>query len=65
MQIKHIGPYSTEPETMKKVNAFIESHGLRDITYSVGKHHKIYLSDPGKSKPESMKTVLRHPVERI
>lgn len=65
VQIMHIGPYSTEPETMKKVNAFIERHGLKDKTYSVGKHHEIYLSDPRKSKPETMKTVLRHPVERI
>ncbi|HOQ37210.1 MAG TPA: GyrI-like domain-containing protein [Acetivibrio sp.] len=64
VQIMHIGPYSTEPETMKKVEAFLSEHGLKDRLTSGGKHHEIYLSDPRKSKPESMKTVLRHPVER-
>ncbi|NLM59255.1 MAG: hypothetical protein GX194_09100, partial [Clostridium sp.] len=64
VQIMHIGPYSTEPETMKKVEAFLLEHGLKDRLTSGGKHHEIYLSDPRKSKPESMKTVLRHPVER-
>ncbi|NLP14919.1 MAG: transcriptional regulator [Clostridium sp.] len=64
VQIMHIGPYSTEPETMKKVEAFLLEHGLRDRLASGGKHHEIYLSDPRKSKPESMKTVLRHSVER-
>jgi len=65
VQIMHIGPYSTEPETMKKVEAFLLEQGLKDRLASGGKHHEIYLSDPRKSKPESMKTVLRHPVERV
>ena len=65
VQIMHIGPYSTEPETMKKIDAFISEQGLKDKLASGGKHHEIYLSDPKKCKPESMKTVLRHPVERV
>jgi len=64
VQIMHIGPYSTEPETMKKIDAFVLERGLKDRLGSGGKHHEIYLSDPRKCKPESMKTVLRHPVER-
>ena len=64
VQVMHIGPYSTEPETMKKVEAFLSEQGLKDRLLSGGKHHEIYLSDPRKCKPESMKTVLRHPVER-
>jgi hypothetical protein len=62
VQILHIGPYATEPETMKKIENFIEKEGLKDRLGLGGKHHEIYLSDPRKSKPESMKTVLRHPV---
>jgi hypothetical protein len=27
------------------------------------KHHEIYLSDPGKTAPEKLKTVIRHPVK--
>jgi len=65
VQIMHIGPYSTEPETMKKIDAFIAQKGLRDRVGIGGKHHEIYLSDPRKSKPENLKTVLRHPVARI
>lgn len=65
VQMMHIGPYSTEPETMNKINAFIRREGLTDTLGNEGKHHEIYLSDPRKSRPENMKTVLRHPVMRI
>ena len=62
VQIMHIGPYSTEPETMKKIETFVLKEGLK--VGNGGKHHEIYLSDPRKSKPESMKTVLRQTVEK-
>jgi len=29
-----------------------------------GKHHEIYLSDPRRTKPERLKTVVRQPVRR-
>ena len=65
VQIMHIGPYSTEPETMKKIEAFILKEGLRNKVGKGGKHHEIYISDPRKCEPESMKTVLRQPVEKV
>lgn len=65
VQIMHIGPYNTEPESMKKINDFIQNQGLRDKVGSGGKHHEIYLSDPRRCKPENLKTILRHPVEKI
>ena len=58
VQCLHVGPYATEPETMQKMKAFAESHGKK----LRGKHHEIYLGDPRRSKPENLKTVLRHPV---
>lgn len=64
VQIMHIGLYATEAETMQKVAAFLRERGLEDRLSSGGKHHEIYLSDPRKAKPETMKTVLRHPVAR-
>lgn len=64
VQAMHIGPYSTEPGTIRKIDDFVISEGLRDKLGSGGKHHEIYLSDPRKSNPENMKTVLRHPVEK-
>ncbi|MDP4182161.1 MAG: GyrI-like domain-containing protein [Bacillota bacterium] len=62
VQIMHNGPYSTEPESMKKLYEFIGQEGLKDGIGIVGKHHEIYISDPRKAKPETMKTVLRHPL---
>jgi hypothetical protein len=64
VQTMHVGPYSTEPETMAKIADFIRSHGLRDRVGRGGKHHEIYLSDPRRTKPEKLRTVLRHPVEK-
>ncbi|HZK55175.1 MAG TPA: GyrI-like domain-containing protein [Desulfosporosinus sp.] len=65
VQMMHIGPFATEPETMEFVNSFINAEGLKDkVGIGGGRHHEIYLSDPRKSQPEKMKTVLRHPVAR-
>jgi hypothetical protein len=61
MQIMHIGPYADEPATIAKMEAFAREHGYVEH----GKHHEIYLGDPRRAKPESLKTVLRHPVRRM
>ena len=37
---------------------FIPEHGLA----MTGKHHEIYLSDPRKTAPEKLRTILRQPV---
>ncbi len=57
-QLMYIGPYSAEGPTIEKLHNFIEENGyeLR------GKHHEIYLSDPRRSAPEKLKTVIRQPV---
>ena len=59
-QIMHVGPYSEEAPTIQRLHDFIEEQGYRPR----GRHHEIYLSDPRRSKPENIKTILRHPVER-
>jgi hypothetical protein len=59
IQIMHIGPYSDEPATIDKMDAFAEEHGYR----MRGMHHEIYLGDPLRTDPAKLKTVLRHPVE--
>jgi hypothetical protein len=61
LQIMHIGPYAEEQATIDKMDAFSEENGYR----MRGRHHEIYLSDPRRSKPENLKTVLRHPVEKV
>jgi hypothetical protein len=65
IQIMHSGPYADEPYTIKKLDEFAYGNNLKDMLCAGGRHHEIYLSDPRKGKPENMKTVLRHPVERV
>ena len=59
VQIMHHGPYSAEGPTVAKLHAFIAENG-----YALrGKHHEVYLSDPRKSAPEKMRTVIRQPYQ--
>lgn len=64
VQTMHIGPYGTELETIEKMQAFMQENGYRDLVGQGGKHHEIYMSDPRRTAPEKLKTVLRHPVSR-
>lgn len=57
-QIMHVGPYSTEEATIEKLHSFIKEKGCLPN----GKHHEIYLSDPRRTNPDRMKTVIRQPV---
>jgi hypothetical protein len=65
VQVMHIGPYATEPETIERMHAYMQENGLRDNVGPNGKHHEIYMSDPRRVAPDKMKTVLRHPVVKI
>jgi hypothetical protein len=59
-QIMHRGPYSEEGPTVMRLHEFITEEGYR----MRGHHHEIYLSDPSRSKPENIKTIIRQPVEK-
>jgi hypothetical protein len=61
VQLMHIGPYSDETENIQKMHSFMKENGY---TFN-GKHHEIYLSDPRKTAPEKLKTILRQPVKKI
>jgi hypothetical protein len=61
VQMLHIGPYKTEPETVAKMDAFQAEQGYRFR----GPHHEIYLGDPMRADPAKLKTVLRHAVEPL
>jgi len=58
VQALHVGPYASEPETIRRMEEFAHAHGL---TF-VGKHHEIYLGDPRRAKPQKLRTTLRHAV---
>ena len=60
IQVMHLGPYATEPETIARMDAF----ALENSLTLHGKHHEIYLGDPMRAQPEKLKTVLRHPVKQ-
>ncbi|MFX1477904.1 MAG: GyrI-like domain-containing protein, partial [Promethearchaeota archaeon] len=59
-QIMHIGPYSEEGPTVQRVHDFIMNVGGQFDGHT-NKHHEIYLSDPRKANPATMKTVIRQP----
>lgn len=59
VQILHIGPYSTEPESLAKMKKLMEEKRLIEN----GLHHEIYLSDPRRVPEEKWKTILRQPVK--
>jgi hypothetical protein len=56
-QILHLGPYAGEAETIARLHTFIEARGGRRS----GKHHEIYLSDPRRTAPDRLKTLIRQP----
>jgi hypothetical protein len=56
-QVLFIGPYKDELPTIDRLHAYIESHGAL-----TGKHHEIYLSDPNRTDPDKLKTILRQPM---
>jgi hypothetical protein len=59
VQILHVGSYADEAPTIARLhNEFLPGNGLVET----GHHHEIYLSDPRKTAPEKLKTVLRQPV---
>lgn len=60
VQILYIGPYSGERPTIRLMHDFAAGQGYTPK----GPHHEIYLSDPSRTKPEKLKTVLRQAVAR-
>lgn len=61
-QIMHIGSYDDEPPTVAALEEFIEREGYRTEMSGLRQHHEIYLSDPRRTIPEKLKTVIRHPI---
>jgi len=60
VQMMHIGPYAEETANIQKLHSYIKQNGYE----LAGKHHEIYLSDPRKTAPEKLKTVVRQPFKK-
>ncbi len=56
-QILHLGPYADETANIARLHDWIAANGY----VRSGKHHEIYLSDPSRTAPEKLRTVVRQP----
>ena len=59
VQVLYYGPYADEGPTIEKIHNFAFDQGYQ----LHGKHHEIYLSDPRRTAPEKLKTVIRQPIK--
>lgn len=61
----HIGPYDAEPASIDRLTEFLREQGCVPDFTDARRHHEIYLGDPRRTAPEKLKTVIRHPVNRV
>ncbi len=65
VQVMHIGSYDDEPASIENMRTFISENGYAE-DFSDGRfHHEIYLSDPRRTAPNKLKTIIRHPVRKL
>ncbi len=57
VQTLYFGPYTGEGPTIAGLHDHVEGLG-RGLH---GKHHEIYLSDPRRTAPEKLRTIIRQP----
>jgi hypothetical protein len=57
-QLLHIGPYDQEQADIERMHRYIKAAGFQPV----GKHHELYLSDPRRTAPEKLKTIVRQPI---
>ena len=61
VQTLHVGSYDDEAPTLARLHD--EVMPALGVTFN-GPHHEIYLSDPRRTAPEKLRTILRQPVAR-
>ena len=61
LQALHVGSYDDEGPLLATLHGEIMPSGGYEFA---GRHHEVYLSDPRKTAPEKLKTVIRQPVRR-
>ena len=65
VQMLHSGAYDDEPASVALMDAFIREQGFFNDFSDARQHHEIYLSDPRRTPPEKLKTVIRHPIRKM
>ncbi|MGI0133103.1 MAG: GyrI-like domain-containing protein [Thermoplasmata archaeon] len=61
VQLLHVGPFGTESESLRLMEEFAHASG-RELQ---GPHHQIYLSDPRRTPPSRLRTILRYPASQV
>ena len=64
VQCLHLGSYDDEPATVEAMHRLAEREGYQLDINEERMHHEIYLSDPRKTDPAKLKTVVRHPIKK-
>lgn len=61
VQFLHQGPFEDETEPIARLHEeYLPEHGLVET----GHHHEIYFSDPRRTAPARLRTLVRQPVAR-
>ena len=59
VQVLHVGSYDDEAPVLAALHReYLPQHGF---TFN-GRHHEVYLSDPRRTAPEKLRTIMRQPV---
>ena len=58
-QTLHVGAYDAERPTLDRLRAAISEAGF----VPAGRHHEIYVSDPNRTAPERLRTIIRYPIQ--
>jgi hypothetical protein len=61
VQVLYIGSYSEEAATIAAMHHFAEEQGYRLRS----RHREVYLSNPQRTSPDKLKTIIRHPLEKV
>ncbi len=62
VQVLHVGAYDDEATVLARLHdEYLPANGL---TFN-GPHHEVYLSDPRRTEPAKLRTVLRQPVAPV
>ena len=64
VQCMHLGSYDDEPATVEAMHQLAGKEGYKLDINDKRMHHEIYLSDPRKTEPAKLKTVVRHPIKK-
>jgi len=57
-RILHVGPFADEPQSFDEIESLLDLEGLQREMW----HVEVYLSDPQRTAPEKLKTVLLRPI---